>query len=657
LIDDTSVRVRGPVAPAHTDNIELTPVGVNSVHITDGAWAEWQDANATTSLNHAIRWIEKEGTADNFRRLVPASGGVPEWKGLWFNDSNLYKTLESASWDLLRKGSDPALESIIVKYAAIISDAQGDDGYINTFVQAGLDVRWDNLVKSHELFCIGHLIQAGIAHRRAVGDSLLFDAARRAADVVVRDFGDYRRTDIDGHEEVESALIELYRETREIAYLELAQQFIDLRGSGSLDDGGHFDRNYFQDAVPVREQTTVVGHAVRALFLLHAMADLYIETGEQAILASVIRQWESMTHSKTYLNGAVGSRIAEESFGDPFELPADLAYGETCATVANIILSMRLLLITGESRFADSIERGLYNLIAASTGLDRASFFYSNPAQRRSLHQPAAPGVASARAEAPGTRPEWFACSCCPSNVMRMIASLGSYVASADSTGVQIHQFMPARMTFDVGASNVRLITNTRYPLDGFLEIRIECASTTEWTLSLRIPSWSQDPTLVVNGEAVEVVPDSKGYARLTANWADGDIVQVDLGMTVRLTAMHPAVDAMRGTLAIERGPLVYALENRDQPEGVDLDTVGVALDAMFREVPIEIAGHKTVALVFEGTVRSDSEWTDSAWGDPSLQSPPRMVELTAIPYYLWANRGPSIMRIHIPVSSTGVSV
>jgi uncharacterized protein len=318
---------------------------------------------------------------------------------------------------------------------------------------------------------------------------------------------------------------------------------------------------------------------------------------------------------------------------------------------------MRLLLITGESRFADAIERGLYNLIAASTGLDRASFFYSNPAQRRSLHKSAVPGIASARAEAPGTRPEWFACSCCPSNVMRMIASLGSYVASADSTGVQIHQFMPARMTFDVAGVNVCMTTHTQYPLDGLLEVRIDGGPTTKWTLSVRIPSWSQSPTFIVNGEALQVVPDSKGYARLTANWADGDIVQVDLGMTVRLTAMHPAIDAMRGTLAIERGPLVYALENRDQPERVDLDTVGIGPDAVLREVPIEIAGHKAVALVFEGTVRSDSEWTDSAWGDLSLQSPPRMVELTAIPYYLWANRGPSIMRIHIPVSSTGVSV
>jgi uncharacterized protein len=648
-MDHTAVRIRGPIAPSHSDNTLLNPVSIDRIHISEGMWADWQSANATTSLDHAINWVEKEGTVDNFRRLASIAGGHPEWKGMWFNDSNLYKTLESAAWDLARE-HDPSIQSLIVEYAAIISRAQESDGYLNTFVQAGLDTRWNDLAKSHELFCIGHLIQAGIAHRRAVGESLLFDTARRAADAVTRDFGNYRRTDLDGHEEIEIALVELYRETGDGSYLQLAQQFVDLRGQGTIRSEGHFDSTYYQDAVPVREQTTVVGHAVRALFLLVAMADLYIETGEEALLSSVIAQWESMTASKTYLNGALGSRIADESFGDAFELPADLAYGETCATVANVMLSMRLLLITGQSRYADAIERGLYNLIAASTGLDRASFFYSNPAQRRTIHAAASAGTASARAEAPGTRPEWFACSCCPSNVMRVIASLASYVASTDASGIQLHQFLPARMAFEVAGADVRLTTQTRYPFDGAVEVLVEDSPGSEWTLSIRIPDWSRVRKFVIKGDVVEINPDSQGYVRITANWEPGDSVRFDLGVSPRLTAMHPSIDAMRGTLAIERGPLVYALESKDQLDGVDLDRVEISPDTVMREVSAQIAGQRFVSVVLRGRLRDDSGWANSGWGDPVGVSDARTVELTAIPYYLWANRGPSTMRIHIPV-------
>ena len=251
-------------------------------------------------------------------------------------------------------------------------------------MQAGFDVRWDNLVMSHELYCIGHLIQAGVAHRRATGRDDLLDVAAAAADCVVRDFGDNQRKDTDGHPVIETALVELYRETGQRAYLDLALQLINVRGYGVLKPKGHFDSPYYQDATPVREQTTVVGHAVRALYLLAGVVDVYLETGEQALLDSALRQWDSMIATKLYLTGAVGSRFEGESFGDEYELPPDLVYGETCATIAAMMVAWRLLLATGESRFADAMERALYNLVAG---------VHVGAAQRVLLQQPgAAPG-------------------------------------------------------------------------------------------------------------------------------------------------------------------------------------------------------------------------------------------------------------------------
>uniref|UniRef100_UPI0035BC6331 glycoside hydrolase family 127 protein n=1 Tax=Agreia sp. TaxID=1872416 RepID=UPI0035BC6331 len=444
-------RLIAPVAPINSRHLAFTPIGLEAARLTAGPWSNWQQANREVTTPHTFAWLEKDGTIDNLRRLDPAAQRGPR-RGLWFTDSDLYKALEAVAWDASHDETDetPDEVALLDEIGAIIAAAQESDGYINSFVQAGLDVRWDNLVQSHELYCIGHLIQAGIADKRVRGRTTLFDAAKRAADVAVADFADRRRGDTDGHPEIEMALVELYRETGEKQYLELAQQFIDVRGHFVLDPNGHFDNAYYQDATPVRDETTVVGHAVRAIYLLAGVVDLYIETGEQALLDAALVQWNSMNSAKTYLTGAVGSRFAGEAFGDDYELPPDLAYGETCATIGNIMLSWRLLLATGESRFADTIERALYNLFSASTNTSRTGFFYNNPAQRRAEY-PAAPlDERPTRADAPGTRPTWFECACCPPNIMRTIATLSAYIATENATGVQVHQFIPSQLSFVV---------------------------------------------------------------------------------------------------------------------------------------------------------------------------------------------------------------
>jgi DUF1680 family protein len=375
---------------------------------------------------------------------------------------------------------------------------------------------------------------------------------------------------------------------------------------------------------------------------------VYLETGDRALLASAVRQWESMTATKTYLNGAVGSRFDGEAFGDEYELPPDLVYGETCATIAGIMFSWRLLLATGESRFADAIERALYNLFSASTSVERNAFFYNNPAQRR-VARPAAPTqTRPQRAEAPGTRPRWFECACCPPNIMRTVASLAGYVATHNAAGVQLHQYLPATVTAPAGA----LAIDTRYPIDGTVTVTVTGTGSAGWTLSLRVPGWCRGATVAVNGTAVDAPAARTGYLEITRNWQAGDTVVLSMPVPVRLTVAHPAVDAVRGTVAIERGPVVYCFESPDQPDGLDLNHVELdAARPLTEELREDFLGGPVVVVNAAGIARDDSGWDGSGWATLGEAPPPagRPVRLTAIPYALWANRGPSVMRIFVP--------
>lgn len=653
-------RRTAPVQPVAAEHVAYQPIGIEDARIVDGPWADWQRANRDITTPHSFHWLESDGTVDSFRRLSPDVDEPAERRGLWFSDSDLYKALEGVAWDLGRAPS-PELSTLLEEMTDIIAAAQESDGYLNTFVQAGLDERWVNLSHSHELYCIGHLIQAGIAHRRSTGRTELFDVAVRAADAAVQAFGGLRRKDTDGHEEIEMALVELYRETGTVEYLDLAQQLVDVRGHGILDPKGHFDNAYYQDATPVREASTVVGHAVRATYLLAGVVDLHMETGERALLDAALRQWESMTATQTYLNGALGSRYDGEAFGDSFELPPDLVYGETCASIGNIMLSWRLLLTTGESRFADAIERALYNLFSASTSVERTAFFYNNPAQRRTALPASPTDTRPVRADAPGTRPVWFQCACCPPNIMRTIASLGAYVATSTERGAQLHQYLPSALTLPVAGGTVRLDVTTAYPVDGHVVITVGATPEASWSLGLRRPDWAESPTLTVNGEPVTTVVNGLGYLEIDRAWTEGDVVVLTLPVEPRLTVAHPSVDAVRGTVAIERGPVVYAFENIDQESGVDLNHIEILVDRpLVEEARHDFLGqghHRPTVIVHAtGLARDDAPWGGRGWTTLGTEPRPvgREVELVAIPYALWANRGPSVMRIFAPVHRPG---
>jgi DUF1680 family protein len=520
-----------------------------------------------------------------------------------FHDSDLYKWLEALGWEGSADG-DAVIE--------LIEAAQCDDGYLNSYYQvAKPGPRWSNLAWDHEMYCAGHLIQAAIAHARVRGEMRLLGVARRFADLLVEVFAD-RGTP--GHPEVETALVELYRLTGDRSYLELAQGLIDRRGHSTLQPA-RFGSSYFQDRVPVREQPEVEGHAVRALYLAAGVTDLYMETGEAALLEAMERQWRDMAGRKAYVTGGLGAHHMDEAFGDPYELPPDRCYGETCAAIASVMWNWRMLLVTGEARYADLLERTLYNGFIAGLALDGSGYSYVNPLHVRDDHREA--GERGAR------RRPWYACACCPPNVMRLLASLPHYLASEDAEGLQIHQYMDATLP------GVRMRTD--FPWGGAVEL--EVTEPGERTLGLRVPAWGQTR---LDGE-----PVAPGYARLRRDWRAGERVTLELDMTPRLVAPHPKIDAVRGCVAIERGPLVYCIEG-----AVDDVRIDPAADLRADERPDLLGGIVTVAFDGSRAPAPDGEWP---YGSFAVQGEPASFE--AVPYGWWGNRGDGGMRVWIPVS------
>nr|WP_184829838.1 beta-L-arabinofuranosidase domain-containing protein [Jiangella mangrovi] len=642
-------------SPLAQEQLALRPLAVTDVRLTGGPWARWQQANRAATIPHGLHWLEKDGVIDNFRRLWGESD-APR-KGWVFCDSDLYKTLEAIGWDLAH-GAHAPWDEAVTDAVGLLTKTQEGDGYLNTFVQAGLAGRWADLPRGHELYVGGHLIQAGIAHARVTGDERLLDIGRAFADLLVTEFGrDGRLTGTDGHPEIETALVELYRYTGVRAYLDLAEHLLDVRGHGLLGNG-LFGPAYFQDDVPVRSRTEIVGHSVRALYLLAGVVDVYLETGEAALLEAAEAQWRSMVAGKTYLTGAVGSRFEGEAFGDAYELPPDLVYGETCAAIASVMVSWRLLLATGDGKYADLIERILHNAFAASTSADRTAFFYVNPMQRRKARPAPARGTKPLRTDAPGTRADWFDVACCPPNIMRTVASLTGYVATVDDGGVQLHQYLPATVAWDAGAV-VRV--QTEYPRTGTVTVVVDEAPGGSWALSLRVPSWARGgaTVTVAGGETTAAAPDARGYHVVTRDWAAGDTVVLELPVEPRLTVPHPGVDAVRGCVAIERGPVVYCLEKPADAaaalpgELVDLTTVAIDPGSELVVVPAPQLGEDVLSIQVDGVEGADPAWDGAGWAtlDEAPGPAGRPVTLTAIPYAVWANRGPSELRVWVPLA------
>lgn len=613
------------------------PLGATQIY--DGFWARRQAINRQVSLRRGYEKLQEFGNLDNLCYAAGRSEGP--YRGPLFMDSDLYKWLEAVALDQAN-ATDSELLGLADGVIDLLAAAQDEDGYLNSYWQMVRPAdRWTDLDHGHELYCAGHLIEAAIAYLRATGSDRLLEVARRFADYIDTVFGPGKCAGTSGHPEIELALVELYRETGERRYLDLARFFIDQRGQQRMGRGGrHFGPEYHQDRVPVREAAVVEGHAVRQLYLTAGVTDLYLETGDSELLDAVKRLWRDMTVHKMHITAGFGARYTGEAFGDAYELPSDRCYCETCAAIAAMMWNWRMLLATREARYADLLERSLYNGFLSGVSLDGERYFYVNPLQSRG-------GI---------ERPKWHGCACCPPNVMRQIALVGHFAATVDCDGLQIHQYMCARLRFeDTQGCRAVVRMESDYPWNGEVGLTIEESGGGTWRLSLRVPGWCDSAEIALNGERVDV-PPGVPYAHVARKWMPGDRLELRLKMEPRLTRPNPRVDAIRGCVAIERGPLVYCLEEVDQEPGASLLDLRIAPDAGAQScwradllggvMVIQAPGCALDLSDWDGALYRTSARRDEAAGSW------RRLNLTAVPYYAWANRGAAAMRVWIPTGA-----
>lgn len=619
----------------------LRPVAVSAVTMTGGLLAERRETNRTVSLRTQFEQIEKTHRIDNFRR---AAGKIEtEYVGVYFNDSDVYKWLEAAAWSLAST-PDPELDALLDRVITEIGDSQRPDGYLNSYFAVDrADERWTN-PDLHETYCAGHMFQAAVAHFRATGKTSLLDIARRYADHISATFGpeaEGKRFWIDGHEEVELALIELARATGETKYIDQAQYFIDARGYQRLQKpyNNRFPYSYHQDHEPFRETSEVVGHAVRQLYYTIGATDLTLERPETALDEALGRLWESATERKMYVTGGFGARWEGEAFGDDYELPNESAYAETCAAIAGGMWGWRMFLRNAEPRYLDVLERSLFNNILAGLSDSGDHYFYQNPLEDNGDHR----------------RSEWFGTACCPPNVARTLASLPGYLyATDDAGGVYVTLYAENDAVIErPGAEPVQISQRTSYPWDGTVTLTIDTPGS--WTLHLRIPGWvSQSPSITVNGETVDVTASAGTFAAIARDWQAGDTVELTLPMPVRRIVANPNVTDDGGRVALERGPLVYCVEAAGN-DGRDVRRAILDPDSKIGEQlePALLGGVVTLTVParFVGT---DRDWSGGLYqaADGLAGQADEQVSLTAIPYYAWANREAGPMAVWLRTSS-----
>lgn len=626
-----------PVAPPRSPR---RGIGPDETRLTGGFWGDLQRTNADATLQHCLDWMERLGWIANFDRVADGGTGGPR-PGWQFSDSELYKLIEALAWEYGRTGgtwANETLEALTGRIAA----AQDDDGYLNTcFGHDGQAGRYTDLSSGHELYCTGHLLQAAVARVRTVGEDKLVDVARRAADHVCREFGPEGRQGVCGHPEIEVGLAELGRALGEARYTEQARRFIERRGHGTLEPVALLDSAYFQDDRPVREAAVWRGHAVRALYLAAGAVDVAVDTGDAELLGAVERQWERSVERRTYLTGGMGSRHQDEGFGEDWELPPDRAYCETCAGIASVMVSWRLYLATGEVRYADLIERTCYNVIAASPGEDGRAFFYANPLHQRAAAADVRPDQVNPRAEG-GVRAPWFDVSCCPTNLARTLAVWQAYTASVEGDTVSLLQYASGETRAALSEGELALRVTTDYPHESAVRIEILDAPAGSG-LRLRVPHWADGATLSDGSGGRDVAP---GWADVRGPLEAGAVITLDLPVGPRLTWPDDRIDAVRGCVAVERGPLVLCAESTDLP--------GRALDDLRIDTsrPPRAEGDGAVVWTRSVPARPDAPgrlpYRSAA---PPGEPGPGGHEVRLIPYYRWARRGGTAMRVFLPTA------
>ena len=636
----TDWKEQGVLYLDHSLNARQHTLPIEAVRVGDGFWSARRSVVTERSLPTMLDLLEEHGVVDNFRRLA----GKPEIprKGPLYTDSDLYKWIEGAAWALASNETAEAdkqkLRGDIDSLTTHILAAQEPSGYLNTYyVGDKVHLRFTELTRSHEDYCLGHLLQAGIAYYRATGNRRLLDAGIRFADYVVDNFGPAKRPFVTGHPELEMAMVELYRTTGQTKYLDFARYLLSgvERYRLKLKDA---DIRYTFSGKPFASRTEFEGHAVRALYAASGATDYFSETGDPAYKKTLDLLWTDLTMRKMYITGGVGSRAGGESFGDAYELPSEQAYAETCASIANVMWNFRMLTLTGDARYADVMERTLYNGVNSGLSLSGTLYCYRNP-------------LASSGEK---LRNPWYDTTCCPPNLERLFESLPGYFYSIGRDGVYVNLFHTSEMNWHLeDGTGLKLTQSTNYPWTGDVRLTVNPAHAANFTVFVRWPAWASSLDIQVNGQPYPLVGNRHGtYIPIARTWEPGDTVTLALPMQPQLIVANPRVTDDYGRVAIQRGPLVYALEQIDQ-NGVAITDIFLKLGVLITpEVRKDFLGGVTVLKVSgQAAERSLSE-------EPLYQSistasnrAKRMTPLVFIPYYTVGNREPAPMEVWVPIS------
>ena len=633
-------------------------IPLESVLIADSFWRKRLDVNYNVSVHLMLEKLENDHHIDNFRVASGIKKGTQQ--GAFYFDSDLYKWLEGACYILIKK-EDKKLKEKVDEIVDLIVKSQLKDGYVNTFYSTKfLERRFTNVHVMHELYCAGHLIQAALAHYKLTNKKELLGVAIRFANLLVNIFLRGIRNDPPGHEEIEMALVELYRKTKNRDYLELAKKFVDQRGHIkhfktytlnqhlnmllTVKEAEKINKKHeksllgekkekkvedeflvglslmnwlkfiqellngkmYQLNVPVRKAVEPVGHSVRAMYLYCGMSDIFSETGDKSLLKVLKLLWLRMVKAKMYITGGIGSERGTEGFGKDFTHKNEKSYSETCAAIGSMMWNLRMLQITGNSKHADLIERVMYNAFLVGQSLDGRRYFYSNPMISNSNHE----------------RQEWFRCACCPTNFIRAITSIEQYIYSSSNEGLWIHQYIGNNSEISLNSQTIRLEMKSNFPWDGTVKIKIGLKSDLGMKINVRIPRWAQGSKLWINDEIYQRNPTPGTYCKIYKNWNDGDVIKLDFPLNARLVKADPRLKCNANKATIEAGPIVYCLEQKDNP-GFDIFKVVIPKK---QELRIEYKKNLLEGInIVKGKTIDDKEFI-------------------AIPYYAWNNRGPTKM-------------
>jgi uncharacterized protein len=625
-------------------------VNFSKVNITDKFWKPKIDKVATVTLQACIYQTEvKTPRIRNFEKVARNKG--EKFEGLYYDDSDVYKALEAMSY-ALKTHPDSALEAKADEWVDKVAAAQLPDGYLDTyFTLRDISQRWTN-IEAHEDYNAGHLMEAAVAYYHVTGKRKLLDVAIRLANHIDSTFRLAGRKWFSGHEEVELGLVKLYKVTHDERYLKLADWYLQQRGRGYYTYGKTwFTPAYWQDLKPVKDQTVITGHAVRAMYLYTGAADVAALTGDDGYTNIMKKVWDDVVNRNMYITGGIGSAGSNEGFTKDYDLPNEDAYCETCASVGMVLWNQRMCQLTGDSKYVDVLEKSLYNGALDGLSLSGDHFFYDNVLASNGQHQ----------------RREWFGTACCPANIARLVTSVGNYIYGKSNDGIWVNLFVGSNTDVQVNGNDLSVKMDTNYPWDGKVKLNVDPAKKAVFKLYIRVPGWTksssgsnnlynylgnQAPEIIkinVNGknDQKEIKVNDNGYIVIEREWSKGDLVDLELPMTIKKYAADKDVKYDNDRIAIQRGPLVYCVEGADNKEGVW--NLLLPENSTFSEMNYAILDEPVVALQTE---------VPSAYPDANGKGITiRQRKITAIPYYCWANRGANDMQVWLPTRIKEVKI